>query len=473
MNVHFVYTNISGFHFDTYHFGLASIVAVTREAGHDVKVAIVDTEEEIEEKVDEIVANNPRVLGLTAVSSQYSYVMKIASMVKARLPEIVVVCGGVHPTISSNSLLESDAIDGFFIGESEHAFVEFLEHVEAGRDYRQTDNFAYRQDGKVVKNKVKPLIQNLESLPFADREAYPYQQTLEKVGHAPFFFSRGCPFLCTYCANHALAGVYGKRTNPVRDRSPESCIQEIEHVLDMYDVKAISVEDDVFGLNKKWRREFLSLYNERIRPRGVKFMCLLRVELASEEFISELANAGCSQIFFGVESGDEEIRTKMMARRMSNDQIIEAFDRCHRHGINTLAVNIIGIPGESKKQIWNTIKLNRRIKPTVSAVNIFYPYKGTVLGDQCFNDGMVDEEKFRRFSNERRDTVLKFPASHRKTLMRYQKYWPLLVDPFNGRKWAVFLLQSVGMFEFARQAKHAVEDLWVKDRAGELVSSAK
>lgn len=472
MKVFFVYTNINGFHFDTYHFGLASIVSMARKGGHDVKMSIADTEADIPSVLGDVVAFAPKVIGFTSVSSQYGYVKQLAEMIKEHLPETIIVCGGVHPTINSSSLLETTAIDAFFIGESEFAFTEFLEKIENGEPYHEIENLAYVVDGAVKKNKLRPMIDDLDVLPFPDREIYPYQSTLEKVGHAPFFFSRGCPFLCTYCANHALAGIYGKKTNPVRDRSPEICIQEIEHVLGLYDVKAISVEDDVFGLNKKWRREFLRLYVERIKPRGVKFMCLLRVELAREDFIRELSEAGCSQIFFGVESGDEEIRTKMMARKMSNQTIIDAFDLCRKYGINTLAVNIIGVPGETKQQIWNTIKLNRRLKPTVSAVNIFYPYKGTVLGDQCFRDGLVNEEMYRGFSNERRDTVLNFPEAHRKLLVRYQQNWDVLVNPFHFRTVAVWALRKVGLFEPARRIKRMMGNVWAEDRMGQLKEAA-
>jgi anaerobic magnesium-protoporphyrin IX monomethyl ester cyclase len=463
-----VYTNVNGFHYEAYHFGLASIVSMARQAGHDVTVSTIETAEEIPGVIDEIVAYAPKVIGFTTVSSQYHFVKEIAAELKKRLPDCIVVAGGVHPTISPNALLETDDIDVFFIGESEFSFVEFLEKVEAGEDYRGVENLAYKLDGKVHKNPNKPLIDNLDVIPYPDREVYPYAETLKKVGYAPFFFSRGCPFLCTYCANHALAMVYGKKTNPVRDRSPESCIQEIEFVLDRYGIDAISIEDDVFGINKKWRREFLSLYKERIQPRGVKFMCLLRVELAKEDFIAELKEAGCTQIFFGVESGDEEIRTVMMARRMSNQVIIDAFDLCRKYGIDTLAVNIIGMPGESKQQIKNTIKLNRRIKPTVSAVNIFYPYRGTILGDRCFNDGLVDMERFETFSKERRDSVLNFPASHRRMLQRYHRDWQLLVNPYDLKGWIIWALRRVGLFETVRTIKHSAESLWVADHTGEL-----
>lgn len=163
---------------------------------------------------------------------------------------------------------------------------------------------------------------------------------------------------------------------------------------------------------------------------------------------------------------------KMMARKMSNKTIIDAFDLYKKYGITTLAVNIIGVPGESKEQIWNTIRLNRRLKPTVSAVNIFYPYRGTKLGDFCFDANLVDMEKFRSFSNERRDTTLAFPPEHRDMLLHYYRNWQLYVKPYDPKLWAIFILQKLGFLEKARAIKHAFNDLWVRDHSGQLKQPA-
>ena len=129
------------------------------------------------------------------------------------------------------------------------------------------------------------------------------------------------------------------------------------------------------------------------------------------------------------------------------------------------------MPGETKKQIWNTIKLNRRLKATVSAVNIFYPYRGTVLGDKCFNEGLVDEEKYKNFSQERRDTVLKFSAGFRDDLLFYHKYWGLLVNPYDLRKWIMLGLKKTGLYTYARALKRRLgQNLWVANHMGNLKS---
>ena len=225
----------------------------------------------------------------------------------------------------------------------------------------------------------------------------------------------------------------------------ESSIREIESVVNEYDnIKYIFFEDEVLGPSNKWRKEFCAKYKERI---NLKFMCCLRVELASEDLMKTLKDAGCHKILFGVESGNEYIRKEVMNRKMTDDNIIKAFDLCHKHGIQTVAVNIIGVPGESKEMIWDTIKLNRRLRPTVSGVNVFYPYKGTKLGDKCFAKGIVDEKKYETFSNERRETVLRFPDVHKKMLHNIYENWQILVYPYNFKFRLRAFLTKIGILE--------------------------
>ena len=452
MNVLFVYPNINGFHYDNYHFGLASLVSITRKEKHNAKVVIISEKNEYNHLLDEVKSFKPLVIGFSSVSSQFNYVKEMAALIKELFPSITIICGGVHPTINTDALLETEMINGFFVGESEFSIVEFLNKIEKGESFKEIDNFAYVQNGVVVRNKLKSLIENLDLLPHPDKEIYPYKKTIMDLGYAPFFFARGCPYMCTYCSNHALAGLYGRKRNYPRFRSPETCIQEIEEVMEKYGtlIEFVWIMDDIFGLNNKWREEFCGKYKSRIKK---KFMILIRVEMANDNFFDMLKDAGCFRVFFGVESGNEKVRSEIMGRKMSNDEIINAFDLCHQRGLETLAVNIIGMPGESEEEILDTVKLNRKLRPTASGVNIFYPYRGTELGDKCFKEGLVDKERYLSFSNERRETVLRYSEEHKKMLSYYYDNWTILVYPYNIKLHLVKFLKTIGVIEFARKTK--------------------
>lgn len=460
MNILFIYTNIDGFHTDVYSFGLASIVSVTKLSGYNAKVVIIEAKEEYSKVYDEISLFKPQLVAFSSVSSQFRFVKEIAGGIKSKFPGIVIICGGVHPTINPTCLLKTDCLDGIFVGESEKSFVEFLKKLENGESYKDVDNFGYVENGKVVVNKLKSLIADLDSLPYPDREIYPFGKILNSVGYATFMFSRGCPYLCSYCSNHAIAKTYNLHRNNPRYRGVDSSIGEIQEVVNKFPVRQISIIDDIFGLNRKWRREFCEKYKERI---GIKFNCLLRPDIIDEEFIDLLKYAGCYRISIGVESGNEYVRNKIMNRQLSNEQIIRAFDIVHKFGIETNAINIIGIPGETEEMIWDTIKLNRRIRPTSSGVNIFYPHIGNRLGDYCFEKGLVNEDFYNVFSNERRDTVLNYPEDYRKRLRYYYQKWEVLVYPFDLKKYyvrfkrhLVQLLRGTFIWKYLRGLKQYV-----------------
>jgi radical SAM superfamily enzyme YgiQ (UPF0313 family) len=462
VNILFVYTNINGFHEDTYSIGLASIVSVTKVSGHNPKVIIVKSRNEYLNVFKEIEDFKPRVVGFSSVSSQFNFVKELATEIKRKSPNIITVCGGVHPTINPRCVLEGRCLDLIFVGESENSFTEFLEKLDCNKPYKDVDNIAYQQKGKLVINKLKPFITNLDSLPYPNREIYPFEEILKAVGFAPFLFSRGCPFLCSYCSNHAIAKAYNLPRNSPRYRSAESSISEIEEAIGKFFIRKIMIHDEIFGIDKKWRQEFCEKYKKRVK---IKFQCLLRANLIDEELIRLLKDAGCYRISIGVESGNEYIRNKIMNRGMSNKQIENAFDIIRKYGLETNALNIIGVPGETEEMIWDTIKLNRRIKPTDSGLNIFYPYKGTKLGDYCFEKGLVDEDLYHSFSNERRQTVLQYPEQYKMKISYFRQNWEDLVYRFDYKRRLMIFIRKTFVWKCLRFLKRFI--FYLRDQVKE------
>jgi radical SAM superfamily enzyme YgiQ (UPF0313 family) len=458
MDVLFIYTNINGTHEETYAIGFASIVAVTKKEGHNVKVIIVKNREEYSKVFKEISIFNPRIVAFTAVSSQFNFVIEISEGIKKVRSDTITVCGGVHPTIFPECVLDAPYLDGIFRGESEYSFVEFLQKVDQNRPFKDTDNFCYNDKGKVIINPLKPFIEDLDSLPFPDKTSYPYIETVSQYGIAPFLFSRGCPFLCSYCSNHAIAKAYNRDRNTPRYRSPESSIREIEETIrDFPMIKTIWIWDDTFGINKQWRNEFCRKYKDRV---GIKFDCFLRANVVDEEFIKMLKGAGCYRISFGIESGNEYVRNQIMNRKMSNEQILMAFSLAQKYGLETNAINIIGVPGETEEMIWDTIMLNRKVHPTTSGVNIFYPYKGTNLGDECFSKGLVNEEQYQNFSQERRESVLNYSEDYKRKLMYYYKNWPVLIYPYDVvLRIKLVLMKNPALWETLRMMKRSISGI--------------
>jgi anaerobic magnesium-protoporphyrin IX monomethyl ester cyclase len=438
MKILFVYTNINGQHADSFADGISMIMAVTKQAGHEIKQVQIFEKSEYNTFKDEVRSYKPDVIGFTAVSSQYSFVSELCDLAKDIYPNVVTVCGGIHPTLYPECVTEAKNLDVIFRGDSEVPFIDFLQKIKKNKSWKDNESIAFlREDGTVKKNKLAqlPSPEDLDKMPFPDRETFSYDKILQKVGIASFHFTRGCPFVCTYCSNIGIAKVYGQSRYNIRQASPEHSISEIEDVVlknpDVGKKYIIYLTDDIFGLNKKWRREFLALYRERIK---IPFVCLLRCDVVNEDFMKDLARSYCMKIQFGVESGDDHVRNEIMKRSMERSTIVDAFKLAKKYNVKTNAINIIGVPGETKEMLMNTIKLNREINPTTSNVNIFYPYKGTPLGDQAFKDGIVNIEAYKDFSNERRASVMDYSEEWLDTLKYFKENWTKEVYPFYNIK---------------------------------------
>jgi radical SAM superfamily enzyme YgiQ (UPF0313 family) len=440
-NIIFVYTNINGCHTEnTVSFGLASIVSMAKLKGWNTLVLMILIQEDYPKVIQAIDDFKARIVAFTSVSSQFHFVKEISSEIRKQRPEIINVCGGVHTTVNADCIIDSPSFDGIFIGESEDAFFEFLGKVENGESILDTHNFAYNDNGTLKINPLNPLIEDFDRIPYPDKTTYPYIDTVSQFGTAPFMFSRGCPYMCSFCSNHAIAKIYNRSSNKPRYRSPESSIREIEETKKRFpQMTKVWIMDDTFGINKEWRKEFLDKYRQRV---GLPFMCHLRANIVDEDLIKSLKDCGCYRILFGVESGNDHVRNDIMIRNMSTDQIIRVFDLCNKYGFETTATNIIGVPGETEEMIWDTIRLNRRIKPTSSSCNIFYPYRKTKLGDYCFENNLVNEEAYYDFSMERRESVLNYSEEHKRMLLYYNKNWDILVDPYNPRKRLKWILMK-------------------------------
>lgn len=407
MKVLFVFLDINSYHCDEYNFGLAYLSSALKKAGHDVKYCYASQPSQFDDIVTRVTNYVPDVVGFTAVESQFIYVKRLSRLIR-EVFKGVIICGGVYITLFPEAIKETDALDGAIIGEADYALLKFLEKLEKGNDYRQTPNFCYydKNQNKLVKNNLLPLIQNLDELPFPDRELFEYNAYLKRHHLLEFFLNRGCPFLCTYCSNQALARVYGRRSNAIRYRSVDNCLREIEAVLSRYNTnKPLHFVDDLFTFNRRWLFEFLEKYKKRFRR---AFICHTRSNLVSEEIFAKLKEAGCFRVMMSIESGNDFIRNKVMKRNITQKQLSDSFKWARKYGIETSGVAMIGLPFETKDMVWDTIRTIAETKTTSFTLNIFYPYKGTELYEVCKQNNFLPANEIEL--KERRESFLNLPT---------------------------------------------------------------
>jgi anaerobic magnesium-protoporphyrin IX monomethyl ester cyclase len=416
-----------------YYSGIGILAAVLEQAGHQAALLHVTqpiSREPFQERLGALLpAAGPRLVGFSITSNMVPFLREWSSWIKERWPDALVVAGGVHPTLVPEETLSIPSVDLVCVGEGEGAIVELATALQENRPPAGIDNLWWkRPGGSIEPSPLRPLV-DLDTLPFPDRRIYDYPNLHhERQGEATMMVSRGCPYRCTYCCNEALRQVYRGLGQPVRFRSVPLVIAELRQVLADYPfIRRFVFDDDILPLRKDWFRQFAQVYRQEI---GRPFACNLRPNLADEEIVGLLKEAGCDEVRFGIESGNDEMRNGLLNRQLSRQEIIRAFDLCHRAGMKVFSFNIVGFPGETVQQMLDTVKLNAAVRADVTRVTIFYPYQRTRLHEISREQGLLTD---RIVSDYATDTVLGFDKVQRNRVVFIRRYFPVLARLY---RWA-------------------------------------
>ncbi len=414
MKILFVYTdlNVRG-GAKSYHFGIGMLSAMLKRDGHATRLHYMFGAYAPEALARVVAEWQPDVLAFSAVSPQFAFVQRIFRDLQPFKP--FTILGGQHATLAPECLEQTPGLDAICVGEGEYPLLELVQALARGERPEQIQNlWIKRPDGTVARNPTRPFHANLDDLPFADVDLFDYQAIIDSdFNTALLMFSRGCPFKCTFCSNHALrekqCGVY------VRFRSPASCLEEIRGVVGRYRVKALYFNDDCFTANRKFVTEFCRAYPAEFK---LPFDINARPETLTDETCRMLKAAGCRRVCIGIESGSEPFRREVLGRHQTNAQIEAGFAACRRAGLKTKSFNIVGFPHETPALHAETVALNARINPDSVIVGIFEPYPGTQLADVCLQAGFLDRAQADGAFVGRTDTVLRMPQFPREEVLR-------------------------------------------------------
>jgi anaerobic magnesium-protoporphyrin IX monomethyl ester cyclase len=410
----FVYTdiNVRGGAL-SYQFGIGQLSAVLRQHGHATRLHYMFGDLDLDALRACVAEYKPDVVGFTLVYPQYRFVKKA---IEALAPwPAFTICGGAHTSVMPNCLEDIAGLDAICIGEGEYPMLDLVKALEAGTPVDGIPNLWIKKpDGTIIRNKPRPFIEDLNELPFYDREFCDYQAIIDsdfKV--ATFQFGRGCPFSCTYCSNHIIRAAQEGRY--VRFRSVAGALEEVRQVVNRFDVKSLYFNDDTFMVNKPFFEGFCEQYP---REFSYPFLVNARPEQINEDVCRRLKEAGCTRVTMGVEHGDEQYRAEVLGRRMTNATIIQAFDLCRKYGLKTKAHNLVGLPHETPAIHMQTVELNARILPDSFNLHIFEPYPGTTLGDVCVQENLIDTDRQDAEFVGQTDTILKLPGFPREEILR-------------------------------------------------------
>ncbi len=337
-----------------------------------------------------IEAEAPDLLAITAVTATFPAATRLAALAKAVRPGVVVVLGGTHASADPHGVLRAAPdVDYAVQGEGEAAIVALAAMLAAHRvDAAAIPGLVWRTaDGGVTVNASRTL-DDLDAVPFPLRD--PRHILWSEDLHPAFFQAlvtmRGCPYRCIYCA------VPQSVDRKTRYRSPANVLAEIEHLRRDYDVPGLFFHDSVFSMHRERTIEICAGMAER--GLALPFTCQTRTDRLDAELLDTMVAGGCSQIFFGIESGDLE-SLRRIRKKMSLESIRAAVDLVRSRGIRCSGFFIVGFPWEDEALIERTIDFATSLG--LDAISLFSatPLPGTELWTLAGGSHLPDSIDFR------------------------------------------------------------------------------
>ena len=441
------------------HIGLSYLSGYLKGLGHSTKLVVLSSElrrkglELLEREVEEF---DPQLVAFTAVSTQFPFICEAARRLKEIAPDKYLVLGGVHASLRPEEAAR-ESFDAVCIAEGEAALGELAGQLEAGVKPKGIRNLWIKQaDGSVEKNGAREFQSALESLPFPDREMW-HPWVAGKDGRSQVVLpSRGCPYICTYCSNHALRKLAPGKY--VRLRPTGDILKEIRWLKRSYpDTREIYLQSETIAINLAWLEELCGGLEKLNQELGnpICYTCNFRVARAflDERVFAALQRANVRTMEIGLESGSERIRCGVLRRHYSNADFLRAVDLARKHGMKVNVYNMIGLPGETKADYWQTVELNRRICPDRSITSIFYPYPGTDLFETCKRQGLVADDQGE--TSERWRATLDLPQFSRREVQRAFDWFDYRI--YRGhRSWPYRLRRVLRCKAYANRWAHAV-----------------
>ena len=414
-------TLLVSFQSNTDTLGLKYIHAFLLEQNVDSKILFIPKfdRNSFQSIKDFFVHYEPKIIGISLMSPEYYKAKEFSQFVKKEFPDINIVWGGIHPTI--DPLRSIQYADYVFRGESEHTYCEFVTALSKGKPVENISNLVYKSPNGVKMNKLRPLNQNLDALPFPEhlpnRSLIMHSNTLHELDRALFkkytrysgkFYSiittRGCPFACSYCCNSAFSKLYGP--SKVRKRSVENVIKEMKHAIRLFpDLLYFNIQDDnFFSYDLEWMKSFAMESKREIKK---NFVCRTTPAHLNEEKIITLKQAGLSWIFMGLQSGSEKINMEVYKRYVPNEKFLEATKIVLRNKIAGFYDVILDNPYETEEDVLETIKILLEIpKPFMLQLFSLCFYQGTELYERATRENKQIENPLKKNYSKYQPTYL-------------------------------------------------------------------
>jgi|TARA_B100001964_G_scaffold208413_1_gene241012 radical SAM superfamily enzyme YgiQ (UPF0313 family) len=386
--------------------GIQSLHSVLSHSGYDSKSFHIksdpwtlDQKSIINEEDTDILLNslidiNPNLVGISLKSIAYDHTKKLTESIKKLLPNVKTIWGGTHPSILPEECV--DFADFVCVGEGEEPLLELVKNLSNGNNTREIQSIWSNENGAVYRNPTRCVINDIDKIPLpliGDRnQFYIFKGRKENSLPYPEWMTmtiRGCPFKCSYCANETIIEAFKRKK--LRRRSVNHVIEELVLVKsNLRNVRMITINDDVFTVNKKWVKEFSSLYKEKI---GIPFVVQVHPLYVNEQTLSHLKDAGMVSITMGIQSGSERVRKEIFFRNTSNQQLVDAVNVINKLKFHSRFDIIHDNPYETRQDKLETVELLLKLRrPFYLTIYSLCWFPRTKLTEKALKDGFITKQ---------------------------------------------------------------------------------
>jgi len=358
-------------------FFLAYAASLLKSQNKDVKIIDAIACGLDEQKIlDEISAARPGLIVIETSTPSFDNDMELVYAIREKILNSQIVLCGPHATTYAKDILgKYDFIDYILMGEYEYTLMDLVNRLEDSQGLKSVLGLAYRNMKNIVINKSRPTIDNLDALPWPEREAsviYKYNDGFAglPVPNVQMWSSRGCPFKCMFCLWPQV--VYGE--HKYRKRNPINVVDEMEWLIKKFNFNAVYFDDDVFNIDKV---HVISICEE-MKKRSIKvpWAAMARADFMDEELLSILASAGLYAVKYGIESANHKV-LELCKKKLNLARAKKVIAYTKKLGIKVHLTFCFGLPGETKQSVQDSVDFIGVTKPDSLQFSLATPFPGT------------------------------------------------------------------------------------------------
>lgn len=435
---------------------VAYLSTALKQAGHTVKVAfdraLFDDQQyfsfpglnrlfsEKKRVIEAIVREGPDILAMSVFADNYQWSLEVAREVRRR-HRCVTVWGGMHPTSCPEEVISRDEVDYMIVGEGEGPLLELAGALERNVSPADIPNLWMKENGRIIRNKPR-LLMRPKDFPAVDKVIY--EKFIPMREYYLTVTSKGCICQCSYCLQNFLKKWEGEQgLGPfLREKPAEAVLGELKAMKGRYGIRYVDIKNNVLSGSRQWLDEFLEDYPEEV---GLPFRIMGHPLLFQGDLAARLKKAGCHHIQMGIESFNPRVRSQVLLRQETNEQIIRALDSIEAAGINFSADVMVGLPGESEADLVLALRALADYRRLIRASIFWLQYlPGVDITNMALAKGYINKENDIMIRQGLQNNYLSTGSPMEPQRMRVLKTYHIMfrILPVTPRRMMRFLLET-------------------------------